>query len=146
MIRQATAADIDELCDIAAFYVPTLPFENITFSAPTFREYLARLIAAQEQGADTVALVKVADGAIVAAITMAVCVVPLTGLRTAIKLNWGALPSHAGAGIAVLHAAEKWARERKASRFVASVFGNRAERVMRAKGFAPTETTFEKVL
>lgn len=133
------------MCAIAALYVPTFPSEGVTFSPATFKEYLCNLVDRQATDLDVAIIVSEHDGVLTAAFAGGVILFPVTGERVAVKLNWGALPSHPGHGVAVLRAAEKWARERGATRLSASVFGEKAIKLMGDLGYSPTELIVEKV-
>jgi len=146
MIRPATEADIDALCVIGARYVDMFPSENVSFSRDTFAEYLRNLIAQQVVNEDVALLVSECSGAVVAVFAGIVIPFPIIGQKVAVKLSWGTLPQYGVQGVALLRAAEKWARSRGATRLAASVFGEKAIKLMGDLGYSPTEMIFEKAL
>jgi GNAT superfamily N-acetyltransferase len=79
-------------------------------------------------------------------IAMALAVNHYSGELHAQKLGWYVEPSHAGHGLKLLRAAERWAAARGASSLLASSPAKRLSRVLSGLGYKPMEMIYRKEL
>lgn len=145
MIRESRPEDVSRLIDMGMRFLSETSYREIVAAKP---ERLADTILNIVNNPDGVILVADDDGRAVGMIAMLAYDHPFSGQRTAFEVAWWIEPEVRGngAGIALLRAAEDWARARdvKAMQMVAPTpeVGALYERL----GYRAVETSFQRSL
>lgn len=143
MIRAATTDDAARLHEMGQRFVAETAYRDIIAVDP---ERLAATIAHLLDNPNGAVLVSDEGGALTGMIAVLAYDHPFSGERTAFEVVWWVEPEARGAGVRLLKAAERWARDQGIRKMQMVAPNPRVGALYERLGYSPVEMSFQRSL
>lgn len=144
MIREGTIADVDAMVDMGHRFHAGTVYSGLMAESP---DQMRKVATAFVSDSDKVALLAVIDGHIVGMLLALLHTHFLSGERMAGEVAWWVEPEARGTiGLRLLVAAERWARDRGATKIQMVAPTANVERIYKARKYEKVETTYQRSL
>lgn len=143
-IREATIDDLPRLCELFEHFRSASVYAQYGPAQPEISTGLIEHLLTHDDG---VVIVRTQDDRLTGMLGLIVSAHPWTGERMATELFWWLEPDARGQGVWLLRRAEDWAARKGAVRLImVSPQSLDVDRIYRALGYAPVETSWQKPL
>lgn len=143
MIREACITDIPKLVEMGRRFIFETKYRDaIGFDAESQQTLMQRLI----DSSDGIIFILAPHKSPIGMMGVHVFAHPLSGETMAAEVFWWVEPEHRGAGLSLIHKAERWAKDRGAKKLHMIAPSEKVARCYETLGYAQLEVHYQKDL